>query len=215
MQIKGMMYDVGRDQRGDDEKFYQELIKRLSGYGYNMLMLNLEYRFCFPSHPEIGMPDSLTPEMVRRLDAFAQSYGVELVPFMNCAGHCEGIGMTEKYNYLCADDMQSNSVEQLCVNSAEAEQFMLDLFDDLYGCFSSKYFHIGGDEIRGLAKLYPDMDPDERMRIGVNFLNRMIADVKSKGKIPMMWGDMFVRVCSENESAYLENTLSSEVRTLS
>jgi len=98
--IKGMLYDVGRDLRGD-EKYYQELIKRLADYGYNMILLNLEYRFFFPSHPEIGMPDSLTPDIIQRLDKFARSYNIELVPFMNCAGHCNGIGMTEKYNHLC------------------------------------------------------------------------------------------------------------------
>lgn len=192
MQIKAMLYDVGRDLAGD-EKHYKEIIERLAEYGYNMMVLNLEYRFCFPSHPEIGMPDGLTPETVRKLDKFAKSCGVELVPFMNCAGHCNGIGMTEKYNHLCADDRCTKQVEQLRINTPEAEQLVFDLYNDLYDCFSSKYFHVGGDEIRWLDKLYPDLEPDERMRQCVDFLNRVIADVKSKGKIPMLWGDMLLK----------------------
>ena len=204
MKIKGMMYDVGRDV-GGNEKYYRELIERLAGYGYNMLILNLEYRFQFPSHPEIGMPDGLTPEKVRTLDDFAKEHGIELVPFMNCAGHCEGIGMTEKYNHLCADDIQSNSVEQLCINMPEAVQLALDLFNDLCDCFSGKYFHVGGDEIRWLQKLYPELEPDDRMKKAVEFLNLIIKTVKSRGKIPMVWGDMLLK-----HQSILEN-LDSDV----
>lgn len=192
MKIKGMLYDVARDLAGN-EQYYMNMIDRLAAYDYNMLILNLEYRFCFPSHPSIAMPDGLTPDVVRRLDKYAKERGIELVPFMNCSGHCDGIGMTDKYCHLCTDDMQSNSVEQLYISNPEAKQLILDLYNDLYDCFSSKYFHVGGDEVRQLDKIFPDLDPDERMRIGIEFLNEMIADVKAHGKIPMVWGDMLYK----------------------
>ena len=193
MDIRGMLYDVGRDQ-GGKEAFYEQMIQRLVDYGYNMLVLNLEYRFQFPSHPEVAMPDSLTPETVRRLDVYAKERGIELVPFMNCAGHCNGIGLTEKYNTLCADDSNSTkAVEQLRINLPEAEALMLDLYEDLYVSFSSKYFHIGGDEIRHLNVLYPNLEPKERIREAIRYLNKMCAHVKAQGRIPMIWGDMLLK----------------------
>ena len=193
MYIKAVLYDVGRDQ-GGKESFYENLIVRLADYGYNMLLLNLEYRFHYSSHPEIAMPDSLTPEAVKRLDQMAEEYGIALVPIMNCAGHIDGIGMTDKYNFLCANgDIHARGVEQLRIDLPEAESFMLNLYSDLYECFSSKYFHIGGDEIRQLDLIYPELEPKERMQRAVGYLNRIIANVKAHGKIPMMWGDMLVR----------------------
>jgi len=193
MNIKAMLYDVGRDQ-GGKESYYENLILRLADYGYNMLIMNLEYRFHFSSHPGIAMPDSLTPEAVKRLDEFAKKHHIQLVPFMNCAGHCEGIGMTDKYNFLCADDdIYKGGVEQLRINQQEAERFILELYSDLYDCFSGKYFHIGGDEVRRLDLIYPELEPEKRMQETVMYLNRIIADVKAHGKIPMMWGDMLLK----------------------
>ncbi|MBQ6876217.1 MAG: hypothetical protein IJN46_08295, partial [Lachnospiraceae bacterium] len=81
MHIKAVLYDVGRDQGGREE-FYENLIVRLADYGYNMLILNIEYRFHFSSHPEIAMPDSLTPDAVRRLDKIAKEHNMQLVPCM-------------------------------------------------------------------------------------------------------------------------------------
>ena len=193
MHIKAVLYDVGRDQGGREE-FYENLIVRLADYGYNMLILNIEYRFHFSSHPEIAMPDSLTPDAVRRLDKIAKEHNMQLVPCMNCAGHCDGIGMTDRYNSLCAKDNDNDrGVEQLRINLPEAEQFMLELYADLYECFSSKYFLVGGDEIRRLEMLYPKLAPEQRMREAILYLNRIIADVKVHGKTPMMWGDMLVK----------------------
>lgn len=193
MCIRAILYDVGRDQRGN-EAFLENIIKRLANYEYNMLILSLEYRFQYSSHPEVALPDSLTPEIVKRLDKVAKEHGIELVPVMNCAGHIDGMGMTDKYNFLCADgDIHARGVEQLRIDLPEAESFMMDLYEDVYDCFSSKYFHIGGDEIRQLDLVYPNLKPEERMQEAVSYLNRIIANVKAHGKIPMMWGDMLLK----------------------
>ena len=193
MYIKAVLYDVGRDQGGREE-FYENLITRMADYGYNMLILGLEYRFHYSSHPEIAMPDSLTPDAVKRLDKIAKEHNIQLVPCVNCAGHCDGIGMTDKYNSFCAkNDGNDRGIEQLRINVPEAEKLMLDLYADIYECFSSKYFHIGGDEIRQLDLIYPELEPKERMQQAVEYLNRIIANVKAHGKTPMMWGDMLLK----------------------
>lgn len=205
------MYDIARGMRGD-AAYLEKLIRRLAHYGYNMLVLNLEYRFKFPGHPEIGTRDSLSPEDVKKLDSAAREVGMDLVPFFNCGGHNEGIGLLEKYKHLSVDPTgmmgttqiysrvlplfgrpSGFSVEQILIGDAEASQLMEDLYDGLMSCFSSRYIHIGFDEVRQMHIQMPDATEEERWEKVMSYLLHIINYVKSKGKIPMLWGDMFLR----------------------
>lgn len=211
-EIRAFMYDIARGMRGD-VAYLSGMIERLAKYGYNMLIINIEYRFKFPSNPSIGTADSLTPENVKMLDAIARKNGIELVPFANCAGHCEGIGSLEKYKHLCPDPTGIQGTlwrggttdvgkavnpatfvaEQLLVGDSGAMDLVKDLYNDLLECFSSKYFHIGFDEVRQMHKQMPESTPVERWETVMKHLLEIIDFVKSKGKIPMMWADMFSR----------------------
>lgn len=65
-EIRAFMYDLARGMRGDVE-YLSNMIERLAKYGYNMLIINLEYRFKFPSNPSIATADSLTSKNVKML----------------------------------------------------------------------------------------------------------------------------------------------------
>jgi|LSQX01.1.fsa_nt_gb hypothetical protein len=204
--IKGFLYDIARGMRGDAD-YIESIIRRLSEYGYNMLIINLEYRFKFLSHPSIGPSDSLSPEDIKRLDKVCNELGMELVPFANCAGHIEGIGLLEKYKDLSVDptgvkgSMQQMlsigqaekcrpedlSVEQFELGNKDVEKLIFDLYDDLMECFSSKYFHIGFDEVRQMHVQMPDATEEERWEKVMEYLFLIVDYVKNKGKTPMMW----------------------------
>jgi hypothetical protein len=210
MKIKGFMYDMARGMRGDAD-YIENILRRLAEYGYNMLVINLEYRFKYPSHPGIGPADSLSPEDIKKLDKTARELGIELVPFVNCAGHNEGILILEKYKHLGADPSgvrgmmqqilttnqlpegkpEGFSVEQMLVGNEEAIELMLDLYGDLMDCFSSKYFHIGFDEVRQMHVQMPDSTEEERFGVVFGHLQQIVEFVRSKGRIPMLWCDMF------------------------
>ncbi len=193
MKIQGLLYDIARGLRGD-VKYIEELIPRLSSYGYNMLVLHLEYRFQFRSHPVIGPEDSLRPEDVVYLDGIAKEYGIELVPCVNCAGHCEGILLLEKYKSLGVDPTgMTKGVEQLIVGDEKALNLIKELYTDIMNSFSSKYFHIGGDEVRRLDVQLPHLSEEERWPIALEHVLSIIDFVKERGKIPMIWGDMFLK----------------------
>lgn len=211
--IQGFLYDVARGMRGD-VRYVEELMTRLAGYGYNLLVLHLEYRFQFPSHPLIGPPDSLGPAEIAVLQAKAVELGMELVPCVNCAGHCEGIGLLEKYKHLAVDPSGAlqpvarqfnagragvsslikteGAVEQLQVGSPGALALVKELYADLFACFPSRYFHIGGDEVRHLAAQMPEAAPEERVRVMQEHLLTIIDYVRARGKVPMMWADMLL-----------------------
>ncbi len=188
MKILAFLYDTARNMRGDPD-FYENLLNRISHYGYNMFCLNLEYRFNFPSHPEVAPEGSLDPDDIRKLDLKAKALNIELVPFANCACHTEGFLALEKFRYLGMNLKGRN--EQLKVGIEESYTLITELYDDLFKCFSSKYFHIGADEIRWLHKEFPDLTDGQRWNKATDFVLKICAYVQKHGKTVMLSGDMW------------------------
>ena len=194
MRIRAYQIDLARGQRGD-VPYLKERVKRLAGYGYNLVMLYLEYRFKFPSHPLLAAPDSLTPEGVAELDAFSRGLDVDLVPQFNCCCHNEGLGLLEKYKHLVGDPaaLTQGPVESLNPLADSTMEILRDIYGDLAPCFTSTYLHIGGDEIRRMRAFLPDATDEERTAAMFDFLDKVFDLVLGLGKIPMMWGDMLVK----------------------
>lgn len=190
--IKGLMYDISDGMKGDAD-YIEQMMRRLSGYGYNMLVLYLESCFRFPSHPALGRNESLGPEEIRRLDAVAQELGMELVPCVNIAGHTEGIGFLEAYKHLSADPSGlSSAVGQLRVDLRQSLALLEELYADVFSCFQSKYVHIGADEI-GIDKQMAHLPEEARWDKALDRVVHMIELVKRNGKIPLLWGDMLLK----------------------
>ncbi|TNJ67844.1 hypothetical protein FE784_03610 [Paenibacillus hemerocallicola] len=192
VQIKGFMYDVSDGMKGGAD-YIEKMMVRLSGYGYNMLVLYLEHCFQFPSHPAIGTNESLTPADIQRLDEVAAKLGMDLVPLVNIAGHTEGFGFLEAYKHMCADPTgQTRAVGQLLVDSKDSLQLLEELYADIFATFKSKYIHIGADEIYTKYQLL-DIPEEQRFAIAADRVIHMIELVKRKGRIPLLWGDMFLK----------------------
>lgn len=87
-----------------------------------------------------------TQEEMRRLVAYADSRGVQIVPEIEFPAHSEEVtaaypetGCTGK-PYECAD---------FCLGSEASYTFMNDVLSELNGIFTSPYIHLGGDEAGG------------------------------------------------------------------
>jgi len=195
MDILGYQIDIARGGRGDVDNLKQ-WIERLAGYGYNTVMLYLEYRFQYPSAPALGGPDSLTPDGAAELDAFARQRNVELIPQFNCCGHNEGTCSLERYNHLCGGLTPIGKwgpYESLDPRRPEALDFVAGCYRDLAACFSSRYLHVGADEIRKMAAFMPDATDEQRMTVAFDFLKKVFDVVRELHRVPMIWADMLVK----------------------
>ena len=195
MRIRGYQIDLARGGR-NDVGYLSDVIRRLAGYGYNTVMLYLEYRFRYPSHPGLGMPDSLTPEQASELVKVAEAHDIDLVPQYNCAGHNEGTCSLEAYNYLCGGHPPVDGrgpYESLNPLRDDVLPFLRDIYTDLARVFPGPWLHVGGDEIRQMHAFMPDSSEQERMKAAFDFLGQVFELVRELGRTPMMWGDMMVK----------------------
>ena len=114
-----------------DEPFWRELSFKLRESGCNTVMIDVGEALAYPSHPELALPDSWSPDRFKEEVARLRGMGFEVFPKLNFStthdawlGPYERMVSTPRYYEVCAD-------------------LIRDVFD-VFGPVGN--FHIGFDE---------------------------------------------------------------------
>ncbi len=191
MKIRAFLFDLARTQCPTLDQM-KSLVDELAALGYNMMTVNLEHRFDFPSCPGIAPPGSLTRATARALTDYGRARGVTVVGQPNLIGHCEGIGATERRAHLTADPFQQapwGGYEQLNLEHPEGRALAKAMLLDALDAFPGEYIHIGGDEVRRMDHLFP-AEPQRRVPAMLEQFRFLLGLARDAGRQVMMWGDM-------------------------
>ena len=191
-EARGFMLDVSRD-RVPTTKTLREIVDILARCRYNQFQLYTEHTFAYLRHRAVWEEaDPLTAAEVRKLDAYCQMQGVELVANQNCFGHMERWLTHPEYNGLAKLPKGGavtpwGAVKKFPTALDPANPGAIELVEELLGelleNFSSKLVNIGCDEP------FEILDPDEYL----GFLLKVYAVAKRCGKRPMFWGDIVLK----------------------
>ena len=181
---------------------YKKLADLCSYLKYNQLQLNIEHSFLFEGYSEVCRDDTpLTAEDILELDQYCAKLHIELVPSMSTFGHFYKVLRTRSFRDLGelpedADRRFSFDERMLhhTLNVADdrAEAFVTGLLDEFLPLFRSNHVNICADETFDLGK---GASKELAEKVGVNqmyvdFVNKIVAHCKAKGKEPMFWGDI-------------------------
>ncbi len=186
------MLDISRD-RVPTMRTLRLIVDLLARYRYNQLQLYTEHTFAYAKHPSVWEEaDPLTAEDVRKLDAYCQMQGIELVANQNTFGHMERWLTLPAYNKLAKfpkggamtpwGTIKKEPTTLDPKNPASLE-LVAGLLDELLPNFTSGLVNIGCDETFEIA------DPEEYL----DFVLKVADVVRQKGKRPMFWGDIVLR----------------------
>ena len=186
------MLDISRD-RVPTMRTLRLVVDLLARYRYNQLQLYTEHTFAYTKHPSVWEEaDPLTAEEVRKLDAYCQMQGIELVANQNTFGHMERWLTLPAYNKLAKfpkggamtpwGTIKKEPTTLDPKNPASLE-LVTGLLDELLPNFTSGLVNIGCDETFEIA------DPEEYL----DFVLKVADFVRQKGKRPMFWGDIVLR----------------------
>ncbi len=200
-EVRGFYLDITRG-RIPTVKTVKELIDNLAYYKANMLQLYVEHVFPFKEYDGIYQRTGyITPEELRELDAYCHENFIDFVPSLSCFGHLYELLESEKYKHLCelTDDVHKTHFWQRrmahhTINPSDPESIELikSLIDQYMVCFTSKYFNICCDETFDLGKgKNAGKDP---AKLYTEFVKQIVEYVRSKGKTPMMWGDVIEHI---------------------
>ncbi len=197
--------------------------KYLAPCGFNLIFLQVRYRYQFKRHPEAWGYDPLSFEDVKKLLAVCRKNGIKLVPKMNLIGHQSGFpnvptdGILHGHNSCEADirdgllraypdfGEQPNEKEivyarSICLSSRGAKTVVFELVDELMEVFEADSIHIGCDEAFNVGKC-PACSKLTNAELIANWVNAINDHVKSNGGTVYMWGD---RLFSVTETGYNE-----------
>ena len=202
-----------------------EVIKLIDEYlaprGFNMIVMQVRYRYQFKKHPEVWGYDPLSLEDVKRLLDVCRKNNIKLVPKMNLIGHQSGFpneptdGILHGHNQVLPDirdgllraypdfDEQCGTKEilysrSICLSSKAAKIVVCELVDELMDAFEADAIHIGCDEVFN-AGLCDECSKKTRGELISSWINSLNEHIKERGGKTFIWGD---RLISTKETGY-------------
>ncbi len=218
-ETKGIVLTAPLTNEIDDVvKFIDEYI---SPRGFNMIVLQVRYRYQFTSHPEVWGYDPLSMQDVKKLLAVCKKHNIKLVPKMNLLGHQSGLHNTPTDGILHGHNEEKEDIldgllrayphfdeqrginkvyyaRSICPCSDSAKEIVCELIDELLDVFESDMIHIGCDEAFNL-KICPDCASSSRGELFANWINGLNEHIKKRGATALMWGD---RLISQDGTPY-------------
>lgn len=192
MRFVAWMYDLAREQSPSFDAL-SAMMQRSLASGYNAVGVYLEHRFAYPSVPWSPPSGSLTPTVVRKLQARFRPAGLRIVPFLNTLGHLEGFIRAQGGQWLSEGD--SSGSAQICATREECVAFARGLVGDALDCFDDEWVHLGGDETRQLGQC--DVCAARVSEVGKaglygEYYAALCRLVLERGRRPCLWGDMLL-----------------------
>ena len=179
----------------------------LKPLGINAIVLEVNYRFQYQSHPELGERSGLTQADARDLARFCRSQGIRLIPQFNCLGHQSWAGTTfpllSKYPEFdetpeIPPDNAGIYCRSWCPSNPDVNRVVFALLDELVESFEAREFHVGMDEVFLIGseqcQRCRGKDPAELFARAVNDLHQHL--VQEKGLTMLMWGDRLLDAAS-------------------
>ena len=129
----------------------------------NTLVLRVDYRYQYESHPELRAGDALSREAVKKLLAVCKTNNLRVIPHINLLGHQSWAGtvgnllrnypefdetphvkMPDKYQWPNPDGLYCKSY---CPLHPKVHDVVFSLIDELCDVFEADSFHAGMDEV--------------------------------------------------------------------
>lgn len=179
----------------------KELIDNMAYYKLNSLQLYVEHTCEFEECKDlIGSTGYLTKDEIRQIDDYCRENFIDCIPSLSTFGHLYELLQQPQYHHLRVlkdyeplpnfwwDRMRHHTIDP---RNPESLELIKSLIDQYMPLFSSEYFNICCDETFDLKTL--SETPEEVGRLYVDFVKKIIAHVKSRGKKVMMWGDILLQ----------------------
>ena len=120
-----------KDYLDFDEDVWKEVTDEMVKSGMNLIIIDIGDALAFPSHPELAIKGSWTPEKLRAEVERLRSIGLEPIPKLNFST-CHDIWL-KKYHRM--------------ISTPEYYKVCADVIKDVFDVFGNpRFFHIGYDE---------------------------------------------------------------------
>ncbi len=177
-------------------EFAKKALRLYALMGYNALQLYTEDTYEIEGEPYFGyLRGRFSQEELRELDGYAGELGIELIPCIQVLAHLGSI-----FKFSCYQDVRDCHDILLC-GEEKTYRLIEKMIATVSSCFTSRRINIGMDEAHmvGLGKYLDKNGYRNRFDILFEHLEKVCAIAEKHGMQPMMWSDMFFRLCNRGE----------------
>ena len=158
-----------------DENVWRNLTERMHDIGMNMIIIDLAEGLVYPSHPELAVKGSWTPEKLRTELARLRRMGLEPIP---------------KLNFSATHDVWLKDYARM-VSTEIYHKVVADLVKDVCEIFDRpRFVHIGMDEEGELLQTKFRYALTRREDVWFDDLKRITAAIERCGARAWMWSDL-------------------------
>ncbi|MBQ0102248.1 MAG: beta-N-acetylhexosaminidase [Firmicutes bacterium] len=193
--MNGIMFDMCHGYGAFTVEYFKEVIDRIALMGLNTILVYIEENYEVNNQPYFGyMRPSYTKEMLKEIDDYAYSMGIEAIPCIQTLAHLRALLRWGVYgDYLDYDDC-------LLVGDPRTYKLVDDIISTLSECFRTRRIHVGMDEAESLGheKYLVRNGYRKQTDIMREHMDKVIEICEKYGIEPMMWDDMFFKSMRES-----------------
>ncbi len=174
-------------------ELFRWYLNLLSRWGINGVLVEYEHRIPYlPLSYQYPQVDRYTKKEIRELVDCAKNLGIEWIPLIQTFGHVEYLSRIKGTENLFENP---DYPQQLCPLKKQVKQYLRDLIESVCELHpESRYIHVGQDETHQLgfcSECNKEVQKIGRISFYLKHASWVWKHVKSNGKIPMFWADMF------------------------
>ena len=177
----------------------RRMLRRMAAMGLDRMLLYMEDTYEVEGEPFFGyLRGRYRREDLEACDAYAERFGIEIVPCIQTLGHLGSVLDWPAYR-----DLQDN-VEVLLAGDERVYDLLERMIASASAPFRSKRIHLGMDEAwgMGLGRYLDRHGPTDRFALFSDHLERVVDIARQHGLQPMIWSDMYFRVGSKTHGYY-------------
>ncbi len=206
MPVRGFCIALPSPDRLDE--FIEFIKNELAPRNVNTLVLRVEYKYKFRSHPELTDTLALSRRDIRRIVKVCRNNNIRVIPLIDLLGHqsgSKGPGMLLKV-YPQFDEtpvpkvkdttkviLNGFNMKSYCPLHPDIHQVLFDVIDEICDVFKADAFHAGMDEIFDIANdkcpRCAGKDPAEILAGEIRTIRDHLA---GEGRDMWMWGDRLI-----------------------
>lgn len=196
---RGFYHDITRGRISTLDTLLQ-LVEDMAYYKLNSLQLYVEHVFPFKETADL-LPRTgcITPEELKQVQKACQDNFIEFIPSLSTFGHMYEILELPQFKPMAVlrdfktrknfwDDRQRHHTLNPLAEGSEA--LVESLIDQYAPIFESSVFNICCDETFDLDMYLECDDPG---KVYADFVKKIIAMIKGRGKNVMMWADILLK----------------------
>ena len=207
MPIRGL--SIAAPSAGGIDLFLKFIEEELAPSHFNLLILRVDYKYAYETHPELRDDNPLTKSDVKKIVKTCKKFGIRLAPQINLLGHQSWAKTTNKLLSVYPEFDETPSIDtknysgwpnpdglyckSYCPLHPDVHTVVFALIDELMDVFETDLFHAGMDEVFYIGdSRCPRCSGRDKAELFAGEVTAIRNHLAQKNRRLMIWGDRLI-----------------------